>query len=278
MMGDSALRTAIDAGDVKAVQAILARRPDSARETLAWSDGRCGASRSEPLSYTCLARFHGLADHDRMGDVARALVEAGAPADGEPGARETPLVTAASYAEADVARALIGAGAELEARGFAAPGATALAHAAYFGNPEVAALLVAAGAHVDSLAESAAAGDLGRWAADSASDEERSWALRAAAVCERIEIVDLLLVARASLRSLTDEGGTALHWAAWHGKPAAVRHLVGRGADPVARDSVHGGTPLAWCQYRHRELFRDSPGHDAVEGYLEGVATGRHDA
>ena len=41
--------------------------------------------------------------------------------DGEPGDRETPLITAASYGDADVARELIAAGADLDA--VAAPNA-----------------------------------------------------------------------------------------------------------------------------------------------------------
>jgi ankyrin repeat protein len=107
-----------------------------------------------------MARFHGLADHDRMVDIANALLEAGTLVDGDPGAGETPLITAVSYSELGVVQALVEAGANLEARGFAAPGETALAHAAYFGNPEAAELLVAAGARVSSLAEAAATGDL----------------------------------------------------------------------------------------------------------------------
>jgi uncharacterized protein len=51
--------------------------------------------------------------HDLPGTsaVARALLDAGAPVDGQPGDPETPLITAASYGDADVARVLIEAGA-----------------------------------------------------------------------------------------------------------------------------------------------------------------------
>jgi uncharacterized protein len=50
------------------------------------------------------------------GDVARALVDAGALIDGEDGDQETPLITAASYGDAEVAQVLIESGANLEAR------------------------------------------------------------------------------------------------------------------------------------------------------------------
>jgi ankyrin repeat protein len=71
------------------------------------------------------------------GAVAGALLAAGAPVDGPPGDRETPLITAASYGDAEVARVLIEAGADLEATAApnagGVPGGTALEHAAVFG-------------------------------------------------------------------------------------------------------------------------------------------------
>jgi ankyrin repeat protein len=71
------------------------------------------------------------------GAVAGALLAAGAPVDGPPGDRETPLITAASYGDAELARVLIEAGADLEATAApnagGVPGGTALEHAAVFG-------------------------------------------------------------------------------------------------------------------------------------------------
>ena len=62
---------------------------------------------------------------------------------------ETPLITAA-YGDADVARALIEAGADVEARATeeagGVPGGTALLHAAVFGMTPVVDVLIAAGA------------------------------------------------------------------------------------------------------------------------------------
>ena len=78
-----------------------------------WCDHPKGAT---PLGYIAMLRFDskrlGLPrDLPGTGDVARALLEAGAPVDGDPGDPETPLITAASYGDADVARVLIEAGA-----------------------------------------------------------------------------------------------------------------------------------------------------------------------
>ena len=78
--------------------------------------------------------------------------------------RETPLITAASYGDADVARELIAAGADLEALAApdagGVPGGTALLHAAVFGMTPVLDVLVAAGARIRGIEEAAAAGDL----------------------------------------------------------------------------------------------------------------------
>ena len=42
-------------------------------------------------------------------------------------------------------------------------------------------------------------------------------------------------------------GGTALHWAAWHGHAAMVGDLLGYGASTSIVDHDHGGTPLDWA-------------------------------
>jgi len=209
-----------------------------------------------------------------MGEIARVLLVAGAPVEGAPGCEETPIVTAASYNEAGVARALAEAGADLDGRGHAAPGGTALAHAVYFGNQAVIDVLVRAGAVARTLAEAAGAGDLTGWPLEGRGTGELAWALRGAALCEHLRVVDQLLAAGANIHAET-EGGPALQWAAWAGKPAAVRHLVQHGADPKHRDREHDGTPLGWCRHRNTSLFRPSPGHDAVQAYLESLEGGR---
>jgi uncharacterized protein len=266
-MTNEALRSAIDEGDVSAVASILGADPGAATRDIAWADGRGGGGASQPIGYICLAPFHGRARHDRMGEIARLLLAAGAPVDGAPDSPETPLVTAASYDEPAVAQALIEAGADLSGRGFAAPGGTALAHATYFGNPAVADALLAAGAPIQTLTEAAGAGRLDDLLLAGSGDDERAWALRTAAVCERVEAIGRLLDAGADIH-VEVEGGTALHWAAWYGKPRSVRHLLDRGAAPQRRDATHGGTPLDWCRIRRDQLFRPSPGHDAVEERL----------
>ena len=94
-------------------------------------------------------------DHGRLGlprelpgtgAIAGALIQAGAPVDGYPEDTETPLITAASYGDAEVAQVLIEAGAEIEAVSATdsggIPSSTALTHAAIFGMTEVVDVLV----------------------------------------------------------------------------------------------------------------------------------------
>ena len=72
-----------------------------------------------PLGYTAMLRFDTSGgvwrDLPGTGAVAKVLLDAGAPLNGDPDDSETPLMTAASYGDADVARVLIEAGADLEA-------------------------------------------------------------------------------------------------------------------------------------------------------------------
>jgi ankyrin repeat protein len=99
------------------------------------------------------------------GALARELLAAGAPVEGDPGDRETPLITAASYGDAEVARVLIEYGADLEATAQAnaggVPGATALVHAAVFGMTAMVDVLAGAGAEIPDLVIAAAVGEIG---------------------------------------------------------------------------------------------------------------------
>jgi len=124
-----------------------------------WCDRMQGA---DPLGYMAMLRF----DHDRLGlprylpagAIAKALIGAGVPVNGQPGDKETPLITAASYGDAEVAAVLIEAGTNIEA--ISAPDSgggtsgTALQHAAVFGMTEVVDVL-AAGARIHSLEDGA---------------------------------------------------------------------------------------------------------------------------
>jgi ankyrin repeat protein len=145
-------RRILDRRDLEGLTALLADDPELATTTMKhWCDHPFGAS---PVSYVAMLRY----DTSRLrwrnlagtGEMSRALIAGGAPVDGRPGDPETPLMTAASYGDAEVARFLVEAGADLEARALphagGVPGGTVLVHAAVFGMTMVLDVLVAGGA------------------------------------------------------------------------------------------------------------------------------------
>jgi ankyrin repeat protein len=266
--------------DLGRLARLLADNPGLASSKLVhWRDHPRGA---EPLGYIAMPRF----DSPRLGlprdlpgtdEVARALLAAGAPVDGHPGDPETPLITAASYGDADVARVLIEAGADLEARAApdagGVPGGTALLHAAVFGMTDVLDLLVAAGAKVRGIEEAAAAGSLDGWLTPETALEARIRALVMAADHQRLDVMDRLVEAGAPVDAVDREfGRQALRLAAQNGRPAAVRRLLAHGADPNLRDA-DGRTALDLCRPAHRHL--DGPGHEEVAAILEPLTAPR---
>lgn len=266
-----ARREILDACDVARLSALLAEHPELAVEPmLSWCDHPQGAS---PLSYVAMLRYD--TSSGRWRDVsgtaamARALLEAGALVDGDPADIETPMMTAASYGDAEVVRVLIEAGADLSATASAdaggVPGGTALRHAAVFGMADVTQVLLAAGA--TDLVQAAAAGDVTALLTAETPRSERVAALRMAAEHGQLDVIDHLLDAATPVDGVDADGSTALHEAAYSGRADSVRHLLARGADPGLRDTRFGATPLGWCRHRRHEIG-PGHGHEEVEQLL----------
>ena len=270
-------RAVFDGGDVPRLRAMLAERPELATRPMEhWCDHRRGA---DPLGYLAMLRFDarrlGLpAELPNVGEMARMLLAAGAYVDGPPGASETTLMTAASYGDPEVAGILVEAGADLTSTAAphagGVPGGTALRHAAVFGMTAVVDLLVASGSPITDLAEAAAAGDVTGRLTPQPPLAERVYALRLAAGNERLSVIDELLAAGTPVDGLDADGSTALHEAAYYGRPASVRHLLAAGADPNLRDTTYRSTPLGWCRHQHEQVGA-SPGHEHVEKILAPV-------
>ena len=262
----SSYRNGLTPRDVARLNALLAEHPELAVEPmLSWCDHPQGAS---PLGYVAMLRYdtsRGLwRDVSGTAAIATALLKTGALADGDPADAETPLMTAASYGDAEVAQVLIEAGADLTATASAdaggVPGGTALRHAAVFGMADVAQVLLAAGA--TDLVQAAADGDITALLTAETPRFERVAALRMAAERGRLDVIDQLLSAETPVDGVDTDGSTALHEAAYSGRADSVRHLLTRGADPGWRDTRFGGTPLGWCRHRRDET---GPGHGHEE-------------
>jgi len=272
-------REVLNSGDPERLRALLGKKPELAVAPMErWRDHPRGAS---PLGYVAALRYdtsRGVwRDVASAGAQARALIGAGAPVDGEPEDPETPLITAASYGDAAVARILIEAGADVNARAApdagGIPGGTALLHAAVFGMTEVIDVLVAADTRPASIEEAAAAGDVNGWLAPQTSLQARVRALVMAADHQRLEVIDQLLAAGTPVDASDAKWGRqALRVAAQDGRVASVEHLLGRGADPDLRDPHHHRTALDWCR-QGRDRVVDRSSHDRVEAILRPLTT-----
>jgi ankyrin repeat protein len=262
-------RDTLNSRDLSRLARLLAEHPELATTKMEhWCDHKSAG----PVGYMAMLRF----DHARLGlpselpgtgAAAKALIDAGAPADGYPGDKETPLITAASYGDAEVAKALIDAGADIDAISApdsgGVPSGTAVDHAAVFGMTEVLDVLVAAGARISSLEMAAAAGDITGWPLARLTRQSRIRALVFAADHQRLDVIDQLIEAGTPVNEADAEWERLpLHTAAGNGRAASVRRLLARGADPNLRDPRHHRTPLEECQPAR------SPGHREVEAIL----------
>jgi len=187
---------------------------------------------------------------------------------------KTGLHLAAEADHLEIARALVEAGADVEAR--TSWGATPLAWAATLGSIRVADLLLSHGAGGVTLAVAAALGmrdaverivsssdDLAshrridaprtpdeHWPADSAhfQGDVLSDALVAAARNGQTTVVELLLDRGAWIDAKGVFGATALHWAAINGHAATIHLLLGRGANAGLKDPRFDATPEGWAR------------------------------
>jgi hypothetical protein len=60
------------------------------------------------------------------------------------------------------------------------------------------------------------------------------------------------------------EGGTPLHWAAWHGRVDAVSTLLELGAPIDVRDKIYGSSPVAWAAHGSRFCRRSDDEYEAI--------------
>ncbi len=187
---------------------------------------------------------------------------------------KTGLHWSAETDQADVARILLDAGADIEAK--ASWGASPLEWAATMGSVRVADLLLSRGASGFTFVVASALGKLeevkdmveagadlsaaprggavespdDHWPADSAcmQGDLLSHAMYAAARNGYTQVVEYLLDRGAAIDAKGVFGATGLHWAALNGHRNTVEFLVARGAGLTIRDARFNATPEGWAK------------------------------
>lgn len=210
--------------------------------------------------------------------MARALIAAGAWIEGDPGDTETPLMTAASYGDAEIARVLIEAGAALDERASddagGVPGGTALLHAAVFGMTDVLESWSPPAPGCTASRKPPRQGDITGWLMAETPADARIRALVMASDHQRLDVIEELVAAGTPVDAVDPIwGGHPLRTAAGNGRPDSVRRLLAHGADPNLADPDHNLTPLGWCR-KNRSGHANTGGHDQVEAILEAITTG----
>ena len=196
---------------------------------------------------------------------------------------KTALHWAAERDHAEVAKVLIDAGADVEAK--TTWGATPLDWAATMGSAKVADLLLAHGARGMNLAMAAGLGKLDlvreflasgdaaefkpghddlkepddHWPADSArrQGDLLSHAFYSACRNGQTAAAALLLEHGAGVNAKGVFGGTGMHWAAINGHEATVAFLLAHGADRTIHDAKFDSTPEGWAAEGGREEIRE---------------------
>ena len=96
------LKRQIDLGDLEAIKRRVDSKPSLTTTPIAWGPILCRC-RTEPLHYLSDGPFNQLWKHGKQMQIARILLEAGAPVDGLITSGESPLHGAASLGETGVA-------------------------------------------------------------------------------------------------------------------------------------------------------------------------------
>ncbi len=159
--------------------------------------------------------------------TAKALLKAGANAKAMGDYYGTPLHRAASKGKAELVKALIEAGANVNAKikSGLRRGETPLHQAAYSGHTEVVKALIEAGAEAN------------------AKDKDSQTPLHKAGYRGNAEVVKLLIKAGAQVNAKNSNGQTPLHEAASWANIEMVKALIKAGAEVNAKNS-NGRTPL----------------------------------
>ncbi len=171
---------------------------------------------------------------------------------------KTSLHLAAEHDHAEVAEALMDAGADVEAE--TTWGATPLQWAGVLGSRAAGDALIARGARL-TFASAAGLGLLDALAR-MRDDGAVSPAFVLACRNGHTEVARHLLERGADVDARGFFGATALHWAAVNGQAETIRFLLDAGADPTLRDHQFDADALGWAR---------EGGHDAAVALLDSI-------
>jgi ankyrin repeat protein len=194
--------------------------------------------------------LHWAAESDRI-DVARALVDAGADIEARTSWGASPLDWAATMGSTRVAEFLLSRGA----------GGFTLIIAAALGKQRDVEAIVESGIDLSSHRRSAAPRTPDDyWPADSAHilGDVLSDALYAAARNGHAHVVEYLLSRGANIDAKGVFGATALHWAAINGHASTVELLISRGANLTLEDARFQTTAEGWAEEGAHSQIADS--------------------
>lgn len=193
--------------------------------------------------------LHWAAEHDRV-DIARLLVDAGADLDARTSWGATPLAWAATMGSNGVPHVLLESGAE---------GFTLVVAAGLGMLDEVRATLESEADLAEQRARPQGDEPTDEWPPDSArlQGDVISEAMVAAARNGHTEVVDYLLGRGAVVDAKGFFGATGLHWAAINGHRSTADLLVRHGANLDLRDARFDATPAEWAhEGGHEDLSR----------------------
>ncbi|MGH7560975.1 MAG: ankyrin repeat domain-containing protein [Gemmatimonadales bacterium] len=184
--------------------------------------------------------LHWAAELDRLG-IARTLVEAGADIEARTSWGASPFDWAATMGSVRVADFLLSLGAS---------GLTLITAAALGRRTDVGAMLDSGAGPSRHRRRDAPAVPDEYWPADTAHlrGDVLSDALYAAARNGHDAVVTDLLARGADIDAKGVFGATGLHWAAINGHAGTVKLLVSRGASRELRDARFGATPEGWAR------------------------------
>ncbi|KAK5064759.1 hypothetical protein LTR84_000593 [Exophiala bonariae] len=213
--GRSALFQACQNGHLEVVKLLIAEGADIESTT-----------RDEFTPLVVAAASYSLKDNQGCMEIVRALVAAGAKVNNIGSGKHSPLALACLNEKPELVHCLLENGADPNTDGLA--GKTCLAVASHEASPEIVKALLKHGAKVNAT-------------------EETNWTpLHLAAQFDKpntLEVVEILVAARADLNAQVDRGATALFLSVQSKRTDVAEFLIRAGADPNLC-TYTGMTPL----------------------------------